>query len=143
MKSHDMAYVACFLIGFVMLALGIGGFISLGMIVKDWTPARGVVERIESERVYKYRKMRWEHRVDVRYETVEFGEMNASKEVHLTLGMDKGDEVALLYNPDYVREVRFPVREGWLYGFFSAGGLGIAWIGFVLRKEKRKGTKAS
>ena len=36
MKSHDMAYVACFLIGFVMLALGIGGFISLGMIVKDW-----------------------------------------------------------------------------------------------------------
>ena len=65
MKSHDMAYVACFLIGFVMLALGIGGFISLGMIVKDWNPARGVVERIESERVYKYRKMRWEHRRDV------------------------------------------------------------------------------
>ena len=83
MKSHDMAYVACFLIGFVMLALGIGGFISLGMIVKDWNPARGVVERIESERVYKYRKMRWEHRVDVRYETVEFGEMYTSKEVYL------------------------------------------------------------
>ena len=101
MKSHDMAYVACFLIGFVMLALGIGGFISLGMIVKDWNPARGVVERIESERVYKYRKMRWEHRVDVRYETVEFGEMYTSKEVYLTFGMREGGEIALLYNPEY------------------------------------------
>ena len=141
--KHDMAYVACFLIGFVMLALGIGGFISLGMIVKDWTPARGVVERIESERVYKYRKMRWEHRVDVRYETVEFGEMYTSKEVYLTLGMREGGEIALFYNPEYVREVRFPVHEGCLHGFFSAVGLGIAWIGFVLRKEKRKGAKAS
>ena len=120
MKSHDMAYVACFLIGFVMLALGIGGFIS-----------------------YKYRKMRWEHRVDVRYETVEFGEMYTSKEVYLTFGMREGGEIALLYNPEYVREVRFPVHEGCLHGFFSVGGLGIAWIGFVLRKEKRKGTKAS
>ena len=109
MKSHDMAYVACFLIGFVMLALGIGGFISLGMIVKDWNPARGVVERIESERVYKYRKMRWEHRVDVRYETVEFGEMYTSKEVYLTFGIREGGEIALLYNPEYVRkEGRLP-----------------------------------
>ena len=102
-----------------------------------------MVERIESERVYKYRKMRWEYRVDVRYETVEFGEMYASKEVYLTLGMREGGEIALLYNPEYVREVRFPVHEGCLYGFFSAVGLGIAWIGFVLRKEKRKGAKAS
>ena len=86
------------------------------MIVKDWNPARGVVERIESERVYKYRKMRWEHRVDVRYETVEFGEMYTSKEVYLTFGMCEGGEIALLYNPEYVREVRFPVHEGCLHG---------------------------
>ena len=60
MKSfRDRAYIAFFLIGFVMLILGVGGLVSLGIVLKDWIPARGVVERIESERVYKYRKMRW------------------------------------------------------------------------------------
>lgn len=139
MKSfRDRAYIAFFLIGFVMLILGVGGFVSLGIVLKDWIPARGVVERIESERVYKYRKMRWEHRVDVRYETAEFGEMDTWKEVYVTIGMKEGDEIALLYNPDYVREVRFPVHEGWLYGCFCAGGLGFLWIGNVLRKGKNK-----
>ena len=52
--------------------------------------------------------------------------------------MKEGDEIALLYNPDYVREVRFPVHEGWLYGCFCAGGLGFLWIGNVLRKGKNK-----
>lgn len=136
-KSYDKAYIVFFLIGFVLLALGIGGFVSLGMVLKDWTPARGVVERVESRRIYQYRKMRCEHRVDVRYETAEFGEMNTWKKVYLTIGMKEGNEIALLYNPDYVREVRFPVDEGWLYGFFSVAGAGLFWIGNVLRKGKR------
>lgn len=138
MKSRNKTYAAFFVIGFVMLALGVGGFVSLVVILKDWIPARGVVESVESERVHKYRKMRWRHRVDVRYETVEFGEMDASREIYFTLGLREGDEVALLYNPDYVREVRFPVREGWLYGCLCAGGLGVLWMGNVLRKGKRK-----
>lgn len=138
MKSSNMVYVAFFLIGFVLLVLGIGGFVSLGMVLKDWTPARGVIERVESRRIYKHRKMRWEHQVDVRYETVEFGEMNTWKKVYLTIGMKEGNEIALLYNPDYVREVRFPVDEGWLYGLFSAAGVGLFWIGNVLRKGKRE-----
>ena len=56
-SSCNRAYIAFFLIGFVVLILGVGGFVSLGIVLKDWIPARGVVERIESERVYKYRKM--------------------------------------------------------------------------------------
>lgn len=138
MKPQNVSHIAFFLFGFVLLALGIGGSVSLGMILKDWLPARGVVERIESERVYRYRKMRWKHRIGVRYETARFGEMYVLKEVYLTLGLRKGSEVALLYNPGYVREVRFPVREGWLYGLSGAAGLGLIGIGNVLRKERRK-----
>lgn len=143
MKTRNKSYLAFFLVGFVLLASGVGGFISLGMVLKDWVPARGIVERIESERVYKYRKKRWKHRVDVRYETARFGEMSTSKEVYLTLGMNEGGEVALLYNPRYVREVRFPVHEGWLYGCFCVAGLGMLWAGNVLRKESRQRMNAA
>ena len=52
-SSRDRAYIAFFLIGFVMLILGAGGLVSLGIVLKDWIPARGVVERIESEQWWK------------------------------------------------------------------------------------------
>lgn len=139
MKSKNRLFCTVSLvIGLCLLAGGIYGFFSLADAADDYLNTTGVVERVDSKKIYKHRKIRVENKVSVRYKTTLYGELSTTLNFYVPFLMDEGDEIDILYNPRLPRYIRLPGWESLLYGLLLAGGLGATWLSVYMwrcRKE--------
>ena len=91
---------------------------------------------MDRTRTYRHRKTRTESHAMVIYDTERFGKLSTTYDANFAIGLGKGDEVALIYDPEHPRDVRFPSRDRWAYGTCCACGMLLGWGGMQLRRRK-------
>lgn len=119
---------ACLLLG------GMAGMYSLYEASQACGRTTGTVRRIQTKRIYRSRKIRYESRMQVCYQTPRYGKLVVSTENYNPF-RSEGDEVLVWYHPDRPREIRLPWSECAVWGLLIAAGLTGICIGIVARKE--------
>lgn len=132
MRPRRIFFLIGLLAGLGLLAGGTYGFVSLSEAADECLRTTGVVDRVSRKRVYRYRKIRSEYDVSLRYNTTLYGDVYTSFNFYIPFVLDEGDEVSVLYNPRLPHEIRLPGLEKTLYGVCVGGGAlllagGMAW----------------
>lgn len=136
LRVDDLIWLAAFAGAAILLGIGLYGLISLAIDSRTYVPTKGIVERVDRTRTYRHRKTRTESHAMVIYDTERFGKLSTTYDANFAIGLGKGDEVALIYDPEHPRDVRFPSRDRWAYGTCCSCGMLLGWGGMQLRRRK-------
>ena len=97
----------------------------------------GEVKQINTRKVYRYRKIRYEHEMIIGYPTLRYGELYVSRKYYWPF-REKGDKVRVWYHPEHPREIFLPWEEGGLWGFLLASGVAGLAVGIYGNRNRNK-----
>lgn len=120
------------IVGIFLLGEGTAGLYSLYTASQNYERTVGVVRKFQTKRIYRYRKMRYESRMQVVYPTTRYGELSVSKISYWPF-RSVGDKLMIWYHPDHPYEIRFPKSECILWAFLIVFGLICIIVVFILK----------
>lgn len=118
-------------VGIFLFGGGTVGLYSLYTASQNYERTVGVVRKFQTKRIYRYRKMRYESRMQVVYPTTRYGEMSVSKISHWPF-RSVGDKLTIWYRPDRPHEIRLPKSECMLWGSLVVLGLICIYSGIII-----------
>lgn len=120
------------LAGGILLSVGgvLGGY-SLYSASHSYEHTVGIVRRFHTEKVHRYRKIRYRHEMCLMYPTVRYGEMSVSKNSYWPF-RNVGDSLSVWYHPDHPHDIRLPESEGVLWGGLLVSGVLCICVGVLV-----------
>lgn len=134
MKNRKIMTAVLLIVGILLLWGGAGGFYTLYTASKNCERATGIVQSINTQKVYRHRKIRYDSRMLVTYPTPQHGKISVSMKNYNPF-RKKGDEVLVWYDPNLPREACLPYSDALIWGILVASGLFCVWLGLAIRKE--------
>lgn len=113
---------------------GLVGFCSLYVASSTYEHTIGTIRKFQTKRVYRYRKMRYEHEMQISYPTVRYGNLSVSQITHWPF-RSVGDELSVWYHPNRPWDIRLPGAECGLWGFLTVLGVICIYGGLLVRKS--------
>lgn len=134
MKLKIIIFLLLF-IGSILFIAGSYRLYSLYRLSDKMEHTVGIVREMKTEKIYRYRKMKYEHIAHIEYKVKDY-----SRHVRMKVYnpfIFRGSEIALWYNPDRAGEVVLPYQEGWNWGACGAFGLFCLFLGLgIIKKNK-------
>lgn len=109
-------------VGAVLLLVGVCGAYSLHAAAGDYERTTGTVRRIQTTRIYRQKKLRYDSKMWISYSTARYGELTAVVTSHCPF-RSEGDKVVVWYRPDRPRDILRPRAELITDGLLAAAGL--------------------
>lgn len=129
-KRSKVIIFCVLLLGVAMLLGGVCGLMSLYKASRTCEHTTATVHRVDTRRVYRYRKTRYESEMLLSYPTERYGVLYTYRKVYFPF-KKAGDRLSVLYEPNKPRNIRFPGIESvqWLL-LLLAGILieGVIWL---------------
>lgn len=123
------------MVGSLLALGGAGGFCSLYMASKEYVHAVGTVQKCQTKKVYRHRKLRYESEMSLIYPTEKYGELSVTEVSHWPF-RSKGDKIVVWYHPDRPRDIRLPQCECILWGFLLVIGVVCIYGGIYFWKNR-------
>lgn len=137
MMHYRIMIVLLWMIGTGLLFGGIWKLTALYKASHTYERSVGKVERLRTQKVYRNRKLRYDHEMTISYPTSRYGVLYVSKEYYWPF-RTSGDEVKVWYHPDHPRNICLPKEDGALGGLLLMLGFTAVWCGIYAVKNKGK-----
>ena len=95
-------------VGFILLSAGVAELYPLCRAARNCHHTVGIVQRVETKKNYRHRKLRYDTEMTVIYSTEKYGDLSVTRTSHWPFTR-KGDEISVWYHPERPREVHLPV----------------------------------
>lgn len=133
MKRNRIVFLLMLVVGAILFLGGIVGFYSLYQNFKEYEHTTAVVLKLQTKKVYRQRKIRYDTDMLLRYPTTKYGELSVSMKSYNPF-RHEGDELSLWYHPERPREVIQPLDESLVWGILLIAGL-ICISGGKIKRE--------
>lgn len=120
-------------VGFILLSAGVAELYPLCRAARNCHHTVGIVQRVETKKNYRHRKLRYDTEMTVIYSTEKYGDLSVTRTSHWPFTR-KGDEISVWYHPERPREVHLPVSEGVFGGGLVVIGALCIYGGCFFRK---------
>lgn len=113
------------------------GFFSLYRTSGTFEHTVAVVQRIDTRKVYRHRKIRYESEMLLAYPTERYGMLYTSQRNYWPF-RETGDRLSLLYDPKHPRNIRLSGAEIFLWSvLLIVGGILSAFACFIYKKYRK------
>lgn len=85
-------------VGFILLSGGVAELYPLCRAARNCHHTVGIVQRVETKKNYRHRKLRYDTEMTVIYSTEKYGDLSVTRTSHWPFTR-KGDEISVWYHP--------------------------------------------
>lgn len=121
------------MVGISSIMGGLWGMKNLYQDAQTHVQTTGEVKKVETQKIYRYRKIRYKQEMVVAYSTERYGELYVTVPSYYPF-RKAGDQLVVWYHPDHPRDICFPKSECWLWGSLLGVGLLLVGAGIWGRK---------
>mgnify|MGYP003397740053 CR=1 FL=1 len=129
MKQKVVGFVLLF-VGVISILLASYGLYSLYDKSESMEHTVGFVKYLDTKRIHRYRKIRYENTAQISYDTKRYGNMYVGVKLYNPF-IFQGDSISVWYSPERPEKIVIPMDDGIIYAFIVASGLLCLVLGVI------------
>lgn len=129
MKQKVVGFVLLF-VGVISIIFASYGLYSLYDKSESMEHTVGVVKNLDTRKIYRHRKTRYENTAHISYDTKLYGSMHVGVKLYNPF-IFQGDSISVWYSPDRPEKIVIPMDDGIIYVFIFASGLLCLALGVI------------
>lgn len=131
---HSIIALLMVLAGILLTGGGLAGFYSLYAASRHYERTEGVIKSFTTKKIRRYRKLRYEHEMQICYPTSQYGNMSVSEKSYWPF-RSAGDSLTVWYHPERPYDIHLPDSEWVYWASMTALGLFCIYGGVIIRKK--------